>query len=297
MALGSKELPLFIQLTEAGHLKPRGAVMEIGAQQLAESFLEGTEELRILGELHHAGPCPLPQPSGKVTILHGATRHLEVAAPLASSFWRWLGYEYASVDVDGTPGSIFMDLNYDDVPSPHRGRYQVVSNCGTTEHVANQLNAFKVIHDFTEVGGVMLHNLPAQGMFNHGLVNYNPKFFWMLARSNGYRLLHFSFNSDDSYYALPNNILDGISSFNKDAMRQLSSYKATDCALVVALRKDYDTPYVAPLDVTTGARANSRLLEERYWSVFKPDPFRNADRPAFDNPAYGDLKKRMWGGP
>jgi hypothetical protein len=36
----------------------------------------------------------------------------------------------------------------------------------------------------------MIHNVPTQGLFMHGLVNYNPKFFWMLARSNGYKWLH-----------------------------------------------------------------------------------------------------------
>jgi hypothetical protein len=66
-------------------------------------------------------------------------------------------------------------------------------NFGTTEHVANQLNAFKLIHDLAAKGCIMVHTLPSHGQFNHGLVNYNPKFFWMLARSNGYRLLHMSF--------------------------------------------------------------------------------------------------------
>jgi hypothetical protein len=66
-------------------------------------------------------------------------------------------------------------------------------NFGTTEHVANQLNAFKLIHDLAAKGCIMVHTLPSHGQFNHGLVNYNPKLFWMLAHSNGYRLLHMSF--------------------------------------------------------------------------------------------------------
>ena len=77
----------------------------------------------------------------------------------------------------------------DQVPEGCRGKYRLVTNYGTTEHVANQLNAFKIIHDLTAVGGLMVHSVPAQGMFCHGLVNYNPKFFWMLARSNGYKWL------------------------------------------------------------------------------------------------------------
>ena len=46
---------------------------------------------------------------------------------------------------------------------------------GTTEHVANQLQPFKIIHDLAAAGALMLHVLPAGGMPNHGLVSYNPE--------------------------------------------------------------------------------------------------------------------------
>ena len=72
------------------------------------------------------------------------------------------------------------------MPAEFVGRYDVVTNFGTTEHVANQLQSFKIIHDLAAAGALMLHVLPAGGTPNHGLVSYNPKFFWMLGRSNGY---------------------------------------------------------------------------------------------------------------
>ena len=100
------------------------------------------------------------------------------------------GSGYAAIDIDASPGSIPLDLNFDDVPAEFKASFALVTNFGTTEHVANQLNAFKTIHDLAEVGGVMIHTVPAQGYMNHGLVNYNPKFFWMLARSNGYKWLY-----------------------------------------------------------------------------------------------------------
>ena len=67
-----------------------------------------------------------------------------------------------------------------------------MTNFGTTEHVANQVNTFGVIHDLTAPDGLMLHAIPMQGMLNHGLFNYTPKFFWMLGRSNGYRITYFN---------------------------------------------------------------------------------------------------------
>ena len=113
----------------------------------------------------------------------------DAVAPLARGFWTWLGCTYAAIDIDGTPGSIPLDLNVDDAPAAARGAFHLVTNFGTTEHIANQLNVFKVIHDLAVPGGVFVHEVPAQGMWNHGLVNYNPKFFWMLARSNGYEVI------------------------------------------------------------------------------------------------------------
>ena len=93
------------------------------------------------------------------------------------------------------------------------GRYDLVTNFGTTEHVANQLNAMKIIHDLTAVGGVMIHNVPLQGFMNHGLVNYNMKFFWMLARSNGYEWVLVNFMGEQSADELPANIRDSFTPY------------------------------------------------------------------------------------
>jgi hypothetical protein len=274
MGLGSDAITLLIELKKAGHIGDASAVMEIGAQQLANSFLEYHEGLDQLAKLFGvSAPRTLPQRLA-THIAHGDLEHLNASAPRAEAFWRWLGFTYASIDIDGSPGSISLDLNYDDVPEAAQGKYALVTNFGTTEHVANQLNAFKVIHELTAREGVMIHHLPAQGMFNHGLVNYNPKFFRMLERSNGYRLLHMNFISSESAYTLPQNIQDDVIAYHPHAARRLGDYKASDCAVVVALKKRFDLPFVAPIDVPTGTNAHDKLLEDRYWTVFKPIAFR-----------------------
>src|SRR5262249_1676129 len=152
---------------------------------LSNSFLKEENQIARLGELFNVTrpfsfAAPLNSHLGP-----GGRELLEPEAPLARHFWRWLGFDYASIDIDGNPGSIPLDLNYDHTAQEILGRYNLVTNFGSTEHVANQLNAFKIMHDLTTVGGVMLHSLPVQGNVNHGLINYNLKFFWMLARSNG----------------------------------------------------------------------------------------------------------------
>jgi hypothetical protein len=177
MGLGSDAIELLIRLRQEGHVPLRGSVIEIGAQQLANSFLTSRDRIVAAGELFGASAeCPL-SPARATQIIHGDLEHLAADAPPARDFWQWLGFDYAAIDIDGSPGSIPLDLNYDSLPPEAVGKYHLVTNFGTTEHVANQLNAFKIIHELTVVTGLMIHHLPIQGMLNHGLVNYNVKFF------------------------------------------------------------------------------------------------------------------------
>jgi hypothetical protein len=185
----------------------------------------------------------------------------------------WLGFDYASIDIDGSPGSIPLDLNYDDVPPEAKGGYDLVTNFGTTEHVANQLNAFKIIHDLTAPGGIMIHHVPTQGMFNHGLVNYNFKFFWMLARSNGYNVAEAQFFGGNVQYFLPDNIVDFLALTHPVSAKMAGGFTAADAGIQIVLRKSFEIPFVAPIDVPTGTHTDDARLRRRYWTVFEPDSF------------------------
>jgi hypothetical protein len=278
MGIGSDALEILIQLKDRGYLANHISVVEIGAQQLANSFLEASDLVSEVGRRFGVHQPYLLPGAKRTHIVHGQLEHLDANAPFARDFWTWLGFEYASIDIDGSPGSIPLDLNYDSVPKPALGKYHLVTNFGTTEHVANQLNAFEVIHNLTALGGIMVHHLPMQGMFNHGLVNYNPKFFWMLARSNGYKLIDLDVSGSDFYYELPDNIVDSVSTFRPDIRARRTSYRAADTMLLAVLQKTFDTPYVAPLDVPTGTHTDNKKLEERYWSVLKPDAWNNLEK-------------------
>jgi hypothetical protein len=276
MGINCQDLNMLIKLKEDGYLPQHSSVIEIGAQQLDNSFLRDKPQIEKIGQLFnvttlHPLSSPLP-----THIAHGNVEHQHADAPFARDFWQWLGFTYASIDIDGSPFSIPLDLNYDQVPKHKRGKYHLVTNFGTTEHVANQLNAFKVIHDLTSVDGIMMHHLPAQGMMNHGLVNYNLKFFWMLARSNGYKWLFADYKGGITYYDLPQNIVDCVASSKPDFAISAKELKTADCAIMVVMKKVYDTPYVPPLDVNTGTKTDNKTLKKRYWSVFNEDPF---DRP------------------
>jgi hypothetical protein len=272
MALSSDTIEILTRLKAGGYLEGPRSVAEIGAQQLANSFLQRERLLALAQVFEISAPCPLPEPI-PTEKAHGELEHLRPEAPAARDFWVWLGFSYAAVDVVGGPDSLWLDLNYDPAPTAARGKFQLVTNFGTTEHVANQLNAFKVIHDLTMPGGVMLHHLPMQGMLNHGLINYNPKFFWMLARSNGYRTLYMNVAGDTTYYVLPENASSFISDFEPSILERRDSYRMADMDIVAVLQKQFDTPYVAPLDVPTGTATRNPVLQQRYWSVFTPNAF------------------------
>jgi hypothetical protein len=283
MGIGSDALEFLATLKRQGLIPPEPAVIEIGAQQLNNDFLRAGSQIEALGRLFNArGPFVLPNPPAARGV-QGEPEHLDASAPRARDFWTWLGFAYVSIDIDGTPGSIALDLNFDDAPLELRQKFHLVTNFGTTEHVANQLNAFKIIHDLTAVGGIMLHNVPAQGMADHGLVNYNPKFFWYLARSNGYRLIHADLSASSQSHRLSDRVINKLKCFG-DIPEAVQNYTMADAAIRAIMQKVVDAPFTPPLDVADGATTDLPRLRERYWPVF--------DRDAFD--AFRDKAKPWW---
>ena len=277
MGISIGVIEFLIELRTAGYLTPGDAVIEIGAQQLGSTCLLHPDRLQHLGKLcgiHH--PLSLPPADPASPVWEGSSQVLDSNAPFARDFWHWLGFQYAAIDIDGSPGSIPLDLNFDSIPPEHKGKYNLVTNFGTTEHVANQLNAFKIIHDLTAPNGVMIHELPAQGMFNHGLVNYNPKFFWLLARSNGYKFIHSDFMPSPTYSGLPDNITEFLNSNNLAPLHPFGDYKVADAGIFVVMQKSFDIAFVPPIDVNSGTPTEIESLRRRYWTVFEPGAF---DRP------------------
>ena len=271
MAIGNVAIELLIKLRTAGYLKPGSAVIEIGAQQLSNSLLLELDRVVYLGRLLGIDrPLPFAPPQSQPE----SDEDWEIlTAPFARELWHWLGFQYAAIDIDNSPDSIPLDLNFDTVPPEEKAKYALVTNFGTTEHVPNQLNAFKIIHDVTAVNGLMIHEVPAQGMFNHGIVNYNFKFFWQLARSNGYKFIHADFIPARDPSVFPDNIEDFLSANTLTAARQLRDYRAIDAGLLVVIQKTLDIAYVPPIDVNTGAATEIEALKKRYWTVFEPERF------------------------
>ena len=179
MGLGPPVLALYHQLKTLGVFDGIKTVMELGSQGV------WCPDRRLLTNLFNAFDAAIP-PENELAIYinssgtgHASSRHLHER----------LGFEYDCLDIDRKFGSLVLDLNFDAVPENCRGRYDLTTNHGTTEHVFNQYNAFKVMHDLTAPGGLMLHALPFTVHLEHGFFNYQPNLFDALARYNSYKTL------------------------------------------------------------------------------------------------------------
>lgn len=107
----------------------------------------------------------------------------------AKAFYRgFLGLSatFTAVDMHGTPSALRLDLNQ---PVLGLGVFDLVINSGTAEHVFDQCQLFRTIHERTKPGGLMVHALPVSGWPDHGFFNYHPGLFQDLAAANGYEVL------------------------------------------------------------------------------------------------------------
>ena len=118
----------------------------------------------------------------------------------ASKLFKACGFEYRALDIFDGDDVILFDLNLHPVPQELAGRFDLVTNFGTTEHLINQYLAMKSIHELTKSGGCIYHHLPMGGYHSHGYFNYNPMFFEHLARANNYEVLlqRYSANPDST---------------------------------------------------------------------------------------------------
>jgi hypothetical protein len=241
VGLNARFLQLMVWLKQQEGIAPGQKVIEIGAQQLNNNFLAARADIDRLAKLFGVPTPDLPSPVGA-----GPGHMLHSEAPLAGNFYRSLGFDYSCIDIDGTPGSIPLDLNCDPVPSHLVGQFHLVTNYGTTEHVTNQLNAFKVIHDLAAPGAVMLHELPGAGQINHGFFAYHPKFFERLAQENGYSILFADYDWSKAEPGLPEGVAGFVSDFVDITKRP--EFLHSQSALIVMLRKVRESPFVTPID-------------------------------------------------
>jgi len=259
MALGGILLRELIDLKRKGQIDGASSVMEIGSQQLSNSLLR---EHALQNELYGLFNRPKPELGNPIEVDRTAdTENMSDQNPASREFWTSLGLQYGAIDFDGHRDSAPLDLNNDQVPESLRSRFDIVLNAGTTEHILNQDNAFRVMHDLARVGGLIIHEVPAGGMMNHGMINYNLKFFWHLCRENNYEPIKLRFDGHGKT-GVPKNIVDSNIQFaSADAF--IPTEEVYDFMIFAVLRRTSAAPFCTPLDlpaelISRMARKNQR---------------------------------------
>ena len=212
-------------------IKPGAAVLDVGAQELF--CTDDPKSLnRFLG--HFGGE-----------LYAGNELKTMANRAFAGDLFCRAGLRYKAVDITPYPRTMRLDLNTDRLPFWHRRRYDLVTNCGTTEHVLNQLNAFRLIHDACKVSGLMYHGVPMGGDYTHGLVAYRPKFFRLLAGNNGYEIVAFWASAGDQ----PAPFVDGLAGWVPPMPIEFNCpHLVQDAWMHILLRRTSRAPFKAPSD-------------------------------------------------
>ena len=197
MGIAPSWLNMFIEYADQGHVHKGDSILDIGASELFCS----DDPASLNKFLARFGA----EPYSESELARVADRSF------AAELFTRAGFQYTAIDYANFPGVIRLDLNRDELPREHHGRHQFVSNSGTSEHILNQYNVFKVIHDATALDGVMYHGIPSFGEYEHGILDYTPKFFWGLAQDNEYEIIRFAGSADPVQKPLPDEFMKVIS--------------------------------------------------------------------------------------
>jgi hypothetical protein len=249
MGTTAKNLSRLLEFDRRGLLPIGAAILDVGAQQVA---LGGDVALLRDFIARFAERDPRLRPTADY-------RKRELARLGDGGFTGELltacGFDYYSLDLIHGYNTILFDLNLHEPRKDLIGKFSLVTNFGTTEHLINQYLAMKTIHDVTAPGGIIYHDLPMSGYYEHGYFSYTPLFFQDLATANQYEIVFQSYAKTDVAVAAP--------AFMREAGFPDPTFN--DFGIEFVLRKTTDEEFRLPLDPTT-----SLAIDHAVWSTSKP---------------------------
>lgn len=227
MAITLVEFTFLLEASRLGLLPQQGSLLEFGE---AETIFDAARAIPLVLAEGQRRDMLLAEPAPE-----GMTKTYADAKLIYKALFDYRSYNA----IDLLPPNDYrlqQDLN---LPFDLGTRFDVCINNGTTEHVFNQANCYKAIHDHTAPGGVMIHWTPCLGWIDHGLYNVQPGFFHDLATANGYEILLAALSSTCMMVPLiPGQITSEIVAANPGIRESLAC---------VVLRKTTDAPFRFPL--------------------------------------------------
>jgi hypothetical protein len=157
-----------------------GAVMQLGRQDIYASLAQLKDWARAQG----ASLKPVEA---------GASNRPELRAKGYTddaTIFKAFGFDTVhSCDVSNYQGaSHIFDLNQP-LPDDLRGKYDLVVDGGTIEHIFDQAALFRNIHALLKPGGCVIHMTPSTNHMDHGLYMYSPTLLHDYYTANKYKIL------------------------------------------------------------------------------------------------------------
>ena len=171
MGIGGPATSLLSIIHQNNLLNKTKSVVEIGAQDI------NSQHQSFINDFPHSIPSRLE-----------ITKEIKFNNP--KEMYQSIGINiYESIDVNGHAGSKPYDLNKNlENHYNYKKKFDLVTNFGTTEHIFNQYENFKNMHNLCKENGLMIGIVPMQGALNHGFFNYQPILFEHLAIANNYKM-------------------------------------------------------------------------------------------------------------
>lgn len=109
---------------------------------------------------------------------------------LAEPFYRALGCgRYVSIDGNGR-GTVTADLNWP-LSSRALGTFDLVTDFGTGEHIFDQAQVWRTMHELVRPGGYLVFDRPLAGYGEHCFYVTNECLYRDVASANRYEVLTF----------------------------------------------------------------------------------------------------------
>lgn len=264
------------------------SILDVGSSNLYSASADGVKDF-----LASYGVAATPEVEAFAERLAKGSAYDAVTGGTNGAFvgelFEKVGIKYNAIDIADGYRTTILDLNHDSAPPQFVDTFDLVLNFGTTEHLLNQYNAFKVMHDSTKVGGYIVNSLPCVGYSNHGYFTYTPRCLFDLAGYNEYEVIGFWFEGPGNANDLFAPIRDYLSYFPNlsrtladreltEAGQKIAKLDIPDVGLVVVYRKVKARPFlgalerstsvgIVPVSVTSGYESDARRVSSRSQSA------------------------------
>lgn len=117
----------------------------------------------------------------------------------SKNYYDLLGAAHVAIDWHGKNGALAVDMSKP-LPNLLCGKFDLLTNFGFAEHVEDQYQVWKNIHDLMKPDGWMIHELPGQAMFPGGHEIYpwfTIDFFENLSKKQNYQIINIRYHQHD----------------------------------------------------------------------------------------------------